>query len=135
CAILTVGTCCNLIDCRWTKSRTVGDPVGGVLMVALTRLAGRLDHSHSRFAHRLELHLCGGPEIGRLSHRARRSDVARRHSDWRAGIDTLGGAAVYRKADRAGQYFRGPSRYRDRERAAVRRNPGQEPTAATRERA
>ena len=39
------------------------------------------------------------------------------------------GAAVHRQADRTGHHLRRPSGDRDRERAAVRRNPGQEPTA------
>ena len=40
------------------------------------------------------------------------------------------GAAVHREADRAGQHVRRPGGDRDRERAAVRRNPRQEPSAA-----
>ena len=39
------------------------------------------------------------------------------------------GAAVHRQADRAGHDLRRPGGDRDRERAAVRRNPGQEPPA------
>ena len=49
--------------------------------------------------------LCGGAEIGRLSHRARRADAARGHPDRRVGIDALTGAAVHRQADRTGQTF------------------------------
>ena len=52
-----------------------------------------------------------------------------------SGLDPLGGAAVQRAADRAGQHVCRPGGHRDRERAAVRRNPGQEPPAADRERA
>ena len=59
--------------------------------------------------------LCGGPEIGRLSHRARRSDVARRRPDRRSGIDALRGAAVHRQADRAGHRL-SPTRRRSRSR-------------------
>ena len=39
------------------------------------------------------------------------------------------GAAIHRQADRAGHDLRRPGGDRDRERAAVRRNPGQEPAA------
>ena len=44
----------------------------------------------------------------------------------------LRGAAVHRQADRAGHDLRRPSGDRDRERAAVRRNSGQEPPARSR---
>ena len=43
--------------------------------------------------------------------------------------DTYRGAAVHRQADRAGHHLRRPGGDRHRERAAVRRNPGQEPPA------
>ena len=43
--------------------------------------------------------------------------------------DATDGAAVHRQADRAGHDLRRPGGDRDRERAAVRRNPGQEPPA------
>src|SRR5215813_15070898 len=46
-----------------------------------------------------------------------------------------GGSAIHRPADRASQYLRGPGGDRDRERAAVRRNPGQESPARGGERA
>ena len=44
-------------------------------------------------------------------------------------LDALRGAAVHRQADRAGLDLRRPGGDRDRERAAVRRDPGQEPPA------
>ncbi len=48
------------------------------------------------------------------------------------GVMTLtrnGGAAVHRQADRAGHDLRRPGGHRHRERAPVRRNPGEEPSA------
>ena len=44
-------------------------------------------------------------------------------------FDARDGAAVHREADRAGHHLRRPGGDRDRERAAVRRNPGEEPSA------
>ena len=94
-----------------------------------TRLAGRQDRSHSRRAGRSGLHLCGSATARRLPHHARRADAARGRPDRRPGLDPLGGAAVHRQADRAGHDLRRPGGDRDRERAAVRRNPGEEPPA------
>jgi len=48
--------------------------------------------------------------------------------------NVLAGAAVHRQADRACVDLRRPSRDRDRERADVRRDPGQEPSARIGER-
>ena len=50
-------------------------------------------------------------------------------ADRRADADPQRRAAVHRQADRAGRDLRRPGGDRDRERAAVRRNPGQEPAA------
>ena len=50
-------------------------------------------------------------------------------ADRRSGLDPLGGAAFHGKADRAGDHLRRPGGDRDRERAAVRGDPGQEPAA------
>src|SRR5262249_4673069 len=60
------------------------------------------------------LHLGRGPEVGRLPHGARRADVARGHPDRRFDTDAFRGAAVHRKADRAGIDFRRPGGTRDR---------------------
>ena len=68
------------------------------------------------------------------SARCRRSDAARGHPDRRTRADPRGDATVHREADRAGHHLRRSSRDRNRERAAVRRNPGQEPPAANGER-
>ena len=97
--------------------------------VTRARLARRQDHSYRRRAGRPGLLVVGGPEIGRLPHHSRRSHAARRHPDRRSGFDPRRGAAVHREADRAGHHVCRPGGDRDRERAAVRRNPGQEPTA------
>jgi hypothetical protein len=56
-------------------------------------------------------------------------DVARGHSDRCRDIGAFRGAAVHREADRAGVDVRRPGCDRDRERAAIRRNPGQEQAA------
>ena len=76
------------------------------------------------------IHLDGGAEARRLPHHAGRAAAARRAC--RSACSTLtrtDGAAVHRQADRAGRDLRRPGGDRDRERAAVRRNPGQEPPA------
>ena len=86
------------------------------------------DRPYSRSPSRPRLHV-RRRAAGRFSHHRRGPDAARRRADRRPSINALRRAAVHRQADRAGLYLRRPGGDRDRECAAVRRNPGQEPAA------
>ena len=87
----------------------------------------------SRRAGRSGIHIDGIPtRLRRISYHARRSADARRHPDRRYCPAAQDRAAVHRQADRAGQDLRRPGGDRDRERAAVRRDPGQEPRSSRR---
>ena len=59
-------------------------------------------------------------ETGRLPCHPLRTDASRRRSHRRFSPDTLGTAALYRKADRIGRNFCRPGGYRDRECPVVR---------------
>ena len=102
--------------------------------VAWARLAGRQDRAYPRRVERPGIHRGGGPGAGELPHHPRGADAARRGSDRRSWLVAIGCATVLRQRDRAGHHVRRPGGDRDRERALVGRNSGQEPTAADGER-
>ena len=68
-------------------------------------------------------------KLGGYRHPSRRTSFTRRKADWCHSIEQEYRAAIRRQADRISHDLRRPSGDCDRKRAAVRRNPGQEPSA------
>ncbi|MCE3258089.1 MAG: Adenylate cyclase [Nitrobacter vulgaris] len=75
------------------------------------------------------VHLVRGPKARQLPNAAWRAVAAERDTDRRARTGTRNDPAICRQADRTPPDLRRPGGDRDRERAAVRRNPGEEPAA------
>ena len=78
--------------------------------------------------------LAEAQKLGGIAHHAQRAAHARRNANRRVRAGAALRAPFHRAPDRAGHRFRRSGGDRDRERAAVRRNPGQEPPAANGER-
>ena len=74
-----------------------------------------------------EYMMVGIAKMHRLPYHPWRAALARGKSDWSYHFGTQSSSIFHRQADRSSYHIRRPSGYRHRERAVVRRNPGQEP--------
>ncbi len=126
----------RILSCRglWLLCRVRGLRQGrpgraGARIGHRTRIARGQNYPYSRRHRRSGLHLCRGSEARRFPHHSRRADAARGAADRRSCADALRGATIHRAGDRSRLHVRRPGGDRHRERAPVRRDPGQEPPA------
>ena len=112
---------------EWLKNKEYLESVaiepGRGTIVGRTLLEGKTVHVHDIQADP-EYDLSGLISIGDYRTTARRSTVARRHSDRRSVLNAKRVRPFTRQADRPGYHLCRPGGDRDRERAAVRRGAG-----------